>query len=532
MQKVIIIGAGPAGITAGYELIKRSPDFEVIILEKSNSIGGIARTIYHNGNRMDIGGHRFFSKSERVNKWWEEIMPMQGELAWDYKKLGRSIATSENGPNPDLEDRVMLMRNRVSRIYYKNKFFDYPIKMSFKTIKNMGILTTFIAGLSYLKSCIIRRPENSLENFFINRFGKKLYSIFFESYTEKLWGRHPRDISADWGGQRIKGLSIIAILKDIFRKIFATKPTKDQVETSLIEEFAYPKLGPGQLWECAAADFIKMGQYDGNSSSETKKTRSQIIMNAEVINIHNQKDRITALTYRDQDGKEHLIDGDIFISSMPIKDLVAGIHEVPENIANIAQNLPYRDFVTVGILVNKLQLQNDTDIKTLNNIIPDNWIYVQDAEVNLGRIQIFNNWSPYMIKDPENTIWIGLEYFCSEGDHLWNMDNEEWKNLGVKELNHMGILKPDTQILDYHCEKVPKAYPAYFDSYKDIDKLVTYLDGYHNLYCTGRNGQHRYNNQDHSMETSFLIVDNILTGRTNKENIWKVNTEKSYHEKK
>lgn len=527
MQKVIIIGAGPAGITAGYELIKRSKNYEVIILEKSNSIGGIARTIYHNGNRMDIGGHRFFSKNARVNKWWEEIMPMQGSVAWDYKKLGRDIAIRKGGPDPDLEDRVMLQRNRISRIYYKRKFFDYPIKMSLKTIKNMGIVTTFMVGLSYFKSRIIRLPENSLENFFINRFGRKLYTIFFESYTEKLWGRHPRDISADWGGQRIKGLSIIAILKDIFRKAFSSKQQKHKVETSLIEEFSYPKLGPGQLWECAAQDFQKMG-----NDRETGNSRSSILMNTEVINIHNENGKITALTYKDQDGNEQLLKADIFISSMPLKDLVLGMNNVPNDILNIATGLPYRDFVTLGILVDKLQLKNNTEIKTLNNIIPDNWIYVQDAGAHLGRIQIFNNWSPYMVREPETTIWIGLEYFVSEGDSLWNMSAEEWKNLGIKELHNMGILKVDSEILDYHCEKVPKAYPAYFDTYKDIEQLIAYLDSYSNLYCTGRNGQHRYNNQDHSMETSFQIVDNILAGKTNKANIWKVNTEKDYHEQR
>ncbi len=513
MKKIVIIGAGPAGITAGYELLKKSKEYDVTIFEESGQIGGISRTVQHNGNRMDIGGHRFFSKDNDVMEWWNGIMPDQGKPAFDYKKLDRQVPLAENGPDPEKEDRVMLIRNRVSRIYYKKKFFDYPIKMSMSTIKKMGFATTMFAGFSYLGSAIKKRKEDCLENFYINRFGKKLYSMFFEGYTEKLWGRHPREISAEWGAQRVKGLSVRAILKDIFDKIFHVKNKK--VETSLIEEFFYPKYGPGQLWETAASDFEKMG-------GKLKK-------NCKVVGIKTSNGNIESITY-EKDGQKIEEKADIFISSMPLKDLVEGMNDVPEDVSKIAEGLPYRDFVTVGLLVNKLNLKNDTKIKTLGDIVPDCWIYVQDVGIKLGRIQVFNNWSPYMVKNPENTVWIGLEYFCAEGDKYWNMTEDEWVDFATKEIITMGVISDKKEVLDAHKENVKKAYPAYFDTYEQIDELIEYLNKYDNLFCIGRNGQHRYNNMDHSMVTAFETVKNIVNNDMNKDNIWNVNTDKEYHE--
>lgn len=517
MKKAVIIGAGPAGVTAAYELLKKSDEYEVIVLEESQNIGGISRTVRYNGNRMDIGGHRFFSKDDRVTAWWDEIMPLQGQPSYDDKVLGRSVPLKKGGPDPEKEDRVMLTRNRVSRIYYKHKFFDYPVKMNARTFKNMGFKSTVVAGCSYLKAAVHKKPEDSLENFYINCFGKKLYSMFFEGYTEKLWGRHPREIAADWGAQRTKGLSIMGILKDNLQKLAPKKQDKHQVQTSLIEEFNYPKYGPGQLWETAAEEVEKMG--------------GQIWKGCRVTKVHTADGRVTGLTY-EQDGQEQLLEGDIFISSMPIKDLVAGMNDVPAETAAIAEGLPYRDFVTVGLLVKKLNLKNETHLKTLNNIVPDCWIYVQDVGVKLGRIQVFNNWSPYLVANPDETVWIGLEYFCTEGDKYWNMSEEKWVKFGIKELLKMGVLSSEEDVLDSHRERVKKAYPAYFDTYDHIDDLIAYLNQFENLYCVGRNGQHRYNNMDHSMATSFEAVGNILSGRTDKKNIWSVNTEKEYHEEK
>lgn len=516
MKNVIIIGAGPAGLTAGYELLKKNKDYKVTILEESSEIGGISRTVKYNGNRMDIGGHRFFSKDDRVMKWWKDLMPIQGAPSYDDKKLGRQKPLEKDGPDPEKTDRVMLVRQRVSRIYYLKKFFDYPVSMKLQTFKNMGLVRTIKAGFSYLYSTVFKKKEDCLENFYINRFGRVLYSMFFEGYTEKLWGRHPREISADWGAQRVKGLSVMAVIKDMFSKIFPGKNRK--VETSLIEEYIYPKFGPGQLWELTAEEIKKMG--------------GEIIMNASVKKINTENNRISTVTYV-KDGESIVTEGDIFISSMPLKDLTLGMGEsVPKNIMDIAKGLPYRDFVTVGVLVDKLNLKNETDIKTLNNIVPDCWIYVQDVGVKLGRIQIFNNWSPYMVKNPDNTVWIGLEYFCNEGDSFWNMTDEECIAFATNELVKMGVISDKSDVKDVHREKVKKAYPAYFDTYSEIDKLVDYINKFGNLYCVGRNGQHRYNNMDHSMVTAFETVDNIVSGREDKTNIWSVNTEKEYHEEK
>lgn len=538
-KKVIIIGAGPAGLTAGLELLRanknnakkvatktraegaRNKDikYEVIILEESNEIGGISRTVKYNGNRMDIGGHRFFSKDEKVVEFWKELMPIQGKLAYDDKKLKRERNVSKGGPDPEKEDEVLLLRNRVSRIYYLKKFFDYPISMKMQTFKNMGLKRTTQAGMSYVKSMVVKKDEDSLENFYINRFGKKLYSMFFEGYTEKLWGRHPSEISADWGAQRVKGLSVTTVLKDMITK--ALHINNDKVETSLIEEFMYPKYGPGQLWEIVAKEFERLG--------------GKIILNAKVVGAKQKKKQIESVTYETNSKAKKLtkkeIKGDIFISSMPLKDLVNSMNNVPTKIKKIATGLPYRDFVTVGLLVKKLNLKNETEIKTLGNIVPDCWIYVQEPDVKLGRVQIFNNWSPYMVKKPEDTVWIGLEYFCNEGDEFWNMSDKECIKFATDELVKMGMIKED-DVLDAHRERVKKAYPAYFDTYDQIDELVDYLNKFDNLYCVGRNGQHRYNNMDHSMVTSFEAVKNILNGESDKTNVWNVNTEKDYHEEK
>ncbi len=518
MKKVLIIGAGPAGLTAAVELLKNNgkEEYEVTIVEESDVIGGISQTVRYNGNRMDIGGHRFFSKSEEIMNWWNELMPVQGKPAYDDKVLGIEKPLAENGPDPEQDDVVMLVRNRVSRIYYNHKFFDYPISMKPQTIKNMGFATTMKSGCSYLKSSVHKLPETSLENFYINRFGKKLYSMFFEGYTEKLWGRHPREISADWGAQRVKGLSITALIKDMFKKTFGGKKDNKNVETSLIEQYWYPKYGPGQLWELAADKAQEMG--------------ATLIKNCRAIDIVTDSNRVTSVLCETPDGKK-AFHADIVISSMPVKDLVGGMNDVPKNIAEDAEGLPYRDFVTVGLLVNKLNLVNETDRKTLGNIVPDCWIYVQDTGVKLGRIQIFNNWSPYMVKQPENTVWIGLEYFCKEGDEFWNMADDECIEFAKNELVSMGIIDKKN-VLDAHREKIKKAYPAYFDTYENFDDVIDYLDKYNNLFCVGRNGQHRYNNMDHSMMTAIKAVEAIKNNSSDKTEIWNVNTEKEYHETK
>ncbi len=502
MKKAIIIGAGPAGLTAAYELLRQSDEYEVTVLEESGAIGGISRTVRTGGNRMDIGGHRFFSKDARVSAWWAGLFPTQGAPSFD----------------PEREDRVMLVRQRVSRIYYGGKFFDYPISMKWATIRNMGFFTTMRAGFSYLAAMLHKRPETNLENFYINRFGKKLYGMFFEKYTEKLWGRHPREIDASWGAQRVKGLSIRAILKDMLSKISGRKRNENEVETSLIEQFYYPKFGPGQLWEAVADEVEAMG--------------GRVLRHSPVTALRVAEGRVTAVETV-QDGQTTVLEGDVFFSSMPLRDLALGMGEaVPAGPRAVAEGLPYRDFVTVGLLVPRLHLENKTGIATLNGLVPDCWIYVQEPGVKLGRIQIFNNWSPYMVADPEHAVWVGLEYFCAEGDDFWAMPEEDCVRFAAGELVQMGILKSADEVLASHREHVKKAYPAYFDSYENIGELTAWLDGLENLWCIGRNGQHRYNNMDHSMATAFEAVGNVLAQRSGKQNVWDVNTEQSYHEGK
>ncbi len=515
-KKAIIIGAGPAGLTAAYELLTKS-DIQPIILELENFVGGISRTASYKGNRMDIGGHRFFSKDDRVTALWTKMLPVQGAPAKDDGILGREKPLQEGGPDPETTDEVMLVRDRVSRIIYKRKFFDYPISLKARTFINMGFCSTVKAGFGYLGSCIKKREETNLENFYINRFGKPLYSMFFEDYTEKLWGVHPRNISADWGAQRVKGLSVSKAIKNAFGKIFKKK--NREVETSLIEQFIYPKKGPGQLYEKMAEEICRLG--------------GEILYGRKVDKIEISNGKVVSMSALNENNERERYVADYFISSMPIKDLLEAIgkENAPADVYEIATELPYRDFMTVGLLLDGLKVENKTKMKTLNDIVPDCWIYVQDRDVRMGRIQIFNNWSPYMVENSEKQVWVGLEYFCSEGDIMWTSKDEEFIANAVEELTKIGVVRGKDAVLDSTLIRVKKAYPAYFGTYRQFDKVKDWLNGLDNFYCVGRNGQHRYNNMDHSMVTSMVACQCILEGG-DKNALWEVNTEKEYHETK
>jgi len=516
-QKVaIIIGAGPAGLTAAIELQRRTA-IKPILLEASTQVGGLSRTVRYNGNRMDIGGHRFFSKSDRVMQWWLDLMPLEaGEGELRYQGQSRDIPHSNASADPAAEDLVMLVRQRKSRIYFMRRFFDYPIRLTPDTLKKMGPYRTIRAGLSYLRSaCFQRRHEKTLEDFLINRFGRELYETFFRSYTEKVWGVPCTEISAEWGAQRIKGLSLRGVVAHFLKKNLSPRKNdiaQKETQTSLIEKFLYPKLGPGQLWE-RAADIVRCNG-------------GEIHFGMQVDRINVENGCIQSIEARDADGKRSTFEGDYFFSTMPIQDLIRGFSiEVPAEVRQVSEGLIYRDFITVGLLANKLKLTEPD-----GSPLKDNWIYIQESDVLVGRLQIFNNWSPWLVKDKQK-VWIGLEYFCNDTDPIWKLSDKEMAELAVAEVCKIGILNAGG-VEDFHVEHVPKTYPAYFGTYDRFNLLRDYLDTFENLFLIGRNGMHKYNNQDHSMLTAMAAVENIVNGVVTKDNIWSINTEMDYHEEK
>ena len=514
-RKAVIIGGGPGGLTAAYEFLQHS-DIIPIVIEQNNNLGGISQTIDYKGNKIDIGGHRFFSKSDRVMNWWLSILPLENNLdstiGISYQNQTTTISPSTSKPSGDL---VMLVRNRFSRILFLRKLFDYPLSINLKTIGQLGFFRIIRIGFSYTLSKLFPiKNEKTLEDFFINRFGKELYFIFFKDYTEKVWGQTCKELDASWGAQRIKGLSvskaILHALQTPFRK---NNIAQKKVETSLIERFLYPKFGPGQMWQ-------RVGEL-------VEQKGGTVLKNKKVVAIKNIDKKILSVTVKElTTGKEEIIEADYFISTMPVKELINNFTTAPPiKVKNISDELVYRDFMTVGLLLTKLKIK-DTNAK----ILPDTWIYVQERDVKVGRIQFFNNWSPFLVKDPDK-IWIGLEYFVNEGDELWNMTDEAMTNLALDEMVKIGFIDR-SDCIDSVVIRMPKAYPAYTGSYKDFNVIREYTDQIENLFLVGRNGMHRYNNQDHSMLTAMLTVENIINGITSKDKIWDINTEQEYHESK
>lgn len=494
-KRVVIIGAGPAGLTAALELCRRS-GMEVIVIERDDQVGGISRTVRYKGNCMDLGGHRYFSKSDAVMAWWEELMP---------------VASSSNH-FAECEDDILLERPRLSRIYFLRRFFDYPISLSWQTLRNLGFVRLMKIAWSYARIRLFPiRRERSLEDFYINRFGRELYATFFRDYTEKVWGVKCSTISPEWGSQRVKGLSVGAALAHVVRRAFR-RSDPAEVETSLIDRFLYPKFGAGHIWEVAAKRIAEAG--------------GQLMLGRRVTAVHTTDGHVTGVTIVDGEGHERRIACDYLISTMPVCDLIAAMDgPVPLEVREVAEGLAYRDFMTVGMLLRRMKCSQNG-----KRYPPDTWIYIQERDVKAGRIQIFNNWSPFMVRDT-GTVWIGVEYFVDEGDDCWSMSDEDFIEMAADELAHIGMIDR-TDLLDAVVVRVPKAYPAYFGTYDKMDRIRAWMDRIDNFFPVGRNGMHHYNNIDHSMLTAMAAVDCILTGHTDKSALWQINTEEEYHESK
>ena len=521
-RTAVIIGAGPAGLTAALELLRRT-DIRPIVLEATDAIGGISRTVEYKGNRMDIGGHRFFSKSDRVMQWWLELMPLesageQNGATIRYHGQEHPLPAGSPGVEKADSNRVMLLRPRKSRIYFLRRFFDYPIRLTAGTLMNLGLLRTCRAAFSYLRAALFpKQIERTLEDFLVNRFGRELYHLFFESYTEKVWGVPCSQIGAEWGAQRIKGLSLRSVVLHFFRTHGPFHTKKDEIaqkhaETSLIEQFLYPKLGPGQLWE-HVADLIQ----DGGGEVHLNMPVDRLVLSGS---------RVTAVEASSADGTRCSFPADFVFSTMPVQDLIRAMSvPAPDEVRTVSDGLIYRDFITVGLLASRLAVHEKDGAP-----LKDNWIYIQEPDVQVGRVQIFNNWSPSMVADPSK-VWIGLEYFCYQTDSFWQMSDRQLISLAAEEINRIGILHAK-DILDAHVVRMPKTYPAYFGTYDQFDRIRAYTDDIENLFLIGRNGMHKYNNQDHSMLTAMTAVDNIERGIFDKSNLWKINTEMEYNEEK
>lgn len=463
-RAIVILGCGPAGLAAGYELAKRGR--KVFCLEKDNIVGGISRTVCHNGYRFDIGGHRFFTKISQVNALWQEV-------------LGDEF----------------LRRPRLSRIYYKNRFFNYPLKLTnafigLGPVNSIQILTSFIAA--QIKPC---PEEKTFEQWVTNRFGKKLFETFFKAYTEKVWGIPCSEISAEWAAQRIKGLSLISTVKTA---IFGDKQKKIK---TLITEFDYPRLGPGQMYEAMAEKIQQM--------------KGEVLLNQNVKKLNCENGLITSVETVDAEGNRRIFEGADFISSIPISELAASISPpAAKSVIGTADKLTYRSLLTVNLMINRREC------------LPDTWIYIHSPEVKVGRVQCFKNWSPFMVASDDCSS-LGLEYFCTENDQLWKSPDEQLIELGKSEIKKLGLAEPES-VFDAFVIRMPKTYPVYSSGYrKHLDTIKNYLATFKNLQCVGRNGMFRYNNMDHSILSALLAVENVFGAN---HDIWSVNADEEYHE--
>jgi len=491
-KTAIIMGAGVAGLAAAYELAEKS-DIKPIVYEADSAVGGLAKTIDYKGNKMDIGGHRFFSKSDKIIKWWLNFLPLQ--------ESGNSILTT---------DKVMLMRPRKSRILFERNFFEYPLSQDVSMPFKLGLNRSCRIMASYIKSKIYPiQNECNLEDFFINRFGEDLYKIFFKDYTQKVWGVPCSEISNEWGEQRIENLSLSKIALSAFKNNSLSNNRaflNNKVEKSLTKQFLYPKLGAGQLYEEVA--------------NSVKEKGGIINLNHKIIGIEHNDKRIISIKVKDlNSGQIRTECADYFISTIPLKELIEHFGKnTPEEISQAAAKITYRDFITVGLLLKNLKLKN----KSQKLGFTDNWIYIQEKDIKAGRIQIYNNWSPYLVKDSSN-IWLGVEYFCNQGDSFWQKAEKEIIEGAIEELEKIDFAEKK-YLLDAVVVRMPKAYPAYLGSHKHLPSIKEFTDNFKNLFLVGRNGMHLYNNMDHSILTAMAAVDNIINGIATKSNLWTTGT--------
>jgi protoporphyrinogen oxidase len=519
MPDAIIIGAGPSGLTAAYELL-RTTNIRPILIEQDTQVGGISKTVNYKGNRIDLGGHRFFSKSDAVIDWWLQFLPLAkdidaGELELTYRNQKTQLAARSR---PEAaEDAVMLLRQRKSRIFYGGKFYDYPLKLNWNTLSNLGAarLARIAATYAAAKARPIR-PEVTLEHFFINQFGKELYLTFFKDYTEKVWGVPCQELPATWGHQRVKDLNVGKAILDALQSLLRRDRSLNQKtkSTSLIEQFLYPVYGPGQMWETVADEIIRLG--------------GEIRLNTSVESIRCSDDGLVeSVSVKDlKTGERSELKGTHFLSTMPIRTLIRSLENmpVPPEVKEVADGLEYRDFLIVGLLTRRLQKEDREGLP-----ITDNWIYLQDGGIRAGRMQLFHNWSPGMVAEP-GLRWIGVEYFCNETDAFWQQSDEDIKKQAIAEMERIGFIDADA-VIDSTVIRVPKAYPSYYGTFDRFPVIQKWLDTFQNLWFMGRNGMHRYNNTDHSMLTAMAVVDLIRGESSDKAALWEINTEMEYHEK-
>lgn len=506
-KKIVIIGAGPAGLTAAYELAK-SQKYSICILEAEHSVGGISKTVRHQDNLIDIGGHRFFSHSKKVLDWWLQFLPIVDttshmEISYHQERQSLDEVILQKS------EEAMLIRSRKSRIYFKKQLIDYPLKLNLRLLIALGLGSSARIMLGILRSRISPMKEvKNLEEFFINNFGKELYEIFFKEYTEKVWGKPCTELSADWGKQRIKTLKIRDIvLHSVLKWVMPQRKFKSQART-LTEKFLYPSKGPGMLWEKVADECQKMGVT--------------LTKGSKVDGLHFQDNLVKSVSYSCHENLPQEMECDAIFSTMPINDLIRSMQtDIPSAVVSVSQSLEYRDFIIVGLELRELELLPEKGKK----MVEDNWLYIQDTGVKVGRLQLFNNWSPFMTTGDH--AWIGAEYFCKKGDEVWSMTDEALVDFALSELDSIGILSKHN-FVSGKVVKCPKAYPSYTGSYNQLHLVQDFLESIPNLFLMGRNGLHKYNNQDHSMLTAFKAVELFEKNSNSKEEIWAIHSDDEY----